>query len=245
MEAPVVIPPTWDGFHLGISGGFIRGEKQTLRLSGLNPQEQALIDFGGLNEIAFSKSGGTIGGGFGYDKQLGRGNGVVIGIAADMRAVGLDHTRNATVVAGYEYALTARQRLDYLGTLRGRLGYAFGPMLVYGTGGFAFGGASASGQTEIVNVGLYDAGRHSGVETGAVYGGGIEAILPRSFTPSFLAQDRLSMSVEYLRYDLGTRAVTIAGTGPFSSVGETAVARFRTQGQMLNLGLNYRFNAFD
>ena len=42
-------------------------------------------------------------------------------------------------------SITSTNKLDYLGTVRGRLGYLFTPaFLVYGTGGLAYGGVKAS-----------------------------------------------------------------------------------------------------
>ena len=48
----------------------------------------------------------------------------------------------------YTTAVTASNKLDYFGTLRGRYGYLFTPTLpVYGTGGFAYGGTGTSSLT--------------------------------------------------------------------------------------------------
>ena len=42
-------------------------------------------------------------------------------------------------------AIAASKSLDYLGTVRGRLGYLFTPtLLVYATGGLAYGGVNSS-----------------------------------------------------------------------------------------------------
>jgi outer membrane immunogenic protein len=91
---------------------------------------------------------------------------------------------------------------------------------------------------------LYD-----GIETGFVYGGGVEYAIP---SDSFLARFNLlsylnliqsqaiTFKVEYLRYDLGSRNVAVnpvlAGgpTGSFTS-------RFTTEGNLVRGGFTYRF----
>ncbi len=87
--------------------------------------------------------------------------------------------------AGVPSVNTFRSGIDFLGTVRGRLGYAFNTFLIYGTGGFAYG--------DVFNkAALYTAGNpnqlrfygsKSGIQTGYTYGGGIEYALP---TGSFL-----------------------------------------------------------
>ena len=74
--------------------------------------------------------------GFGYYYQFTPGSGFVAGVSVDADWVDLD--KNAYVLAPPLLSVY-HQRLDYLGTANGRLGYAFGRLLVYGTGGFAFG----------------------------------------------------------------------------------------------------------
>jgi outer membrane immunogenic protein len=61
--------------------------------------------------------------------------------------------------------------LNWFGTVRGRLGYAFGPTLVYGTGGFAY------GEVENSSAGF----SKTDTQTGWVAGGGIE----HKFNPSW------------------------------------------------------------
>ena len=74
---------------------------------------------------------------------------MVVGIEADAQYV--DFGREPEPLLGHRPAGPAQQvfnpagvsGLDYFGTVRGRLGYAFDRTLVYGTGGFAYGSAAA------------------------------------------------------------------------------------------------------
>ncbi|CAN3990041.1 outer membrane protein [Methylocystis bryophila] len=78
-----------------------------------------------------------------------------------------------------------RLGLDYIGTVRGRAGWLFTPtLLVYGTAGFAYGGVSAWGQ--------------SNIRTGWTAGGGLEWM----FAPNWSAK------VEYLYADLSSGGQT-------------------------------------
>ena len=69
----------------------------------------------------------------------------------------------SNIVIGAEGDVDFADGIDYLATVRGRLGYAFGPTLLYGTGGAAF-----------VSFNNNDLFNNSNNETGWVAGGGLE-----------------------------------------------------------------------
>ncbi len=52
--------------------------------------------------------------------------------------LGYNWQKSNNVVIGIEGDVSFSDGIDYLATIRGRLGYAFGPTLVYATGGAAF-----------------------------------------------------------------------------------------------------------
>ncbi len=63
--------------------------------------------------------------------------------------------------------------------MRGRVGYAFDRFMIYGTGGFAYGGVNnrvtffaPNGTIPFFN------GRQNDIQTGYAYGGGVEYALP-------------------------------------------------------------------
>lgn len=80
-------------------------------------------------------------------------------------------------VIGVEGDVNFAEGVDYLASARGRLGYAFGRTLLYGTGGVAFAGFDEVGINE--------------EETGWVAGGGLEAKV----------KENLSLGLEALYYD--------------------------------------------
>ena len=89
---------------------------------------------------------------------------------------------------------TVTQSLDWLGTIRGRVGYAMGAWMPYVTGGFAFGGG-----TRTTNIGSQSA---TATHTGYVLGAGVEY----AFSPQWTAK------LEYQYLNLGGSTLHIHGT---------------------------------
>ncbi len=135
--------------------------------------------------------------------------------------------------------------LDFLGTVRGRLGFAYNNMLIYGTGGYAYGdvqrGVTYYGPNAPTTP--YFTGESNGMRSGFVYGGGVEIAMP---TGSFF--DRFNMfhasgatiKAEYLHYDLGADTLNLPGVNGGSTIGGYST-RVRTDGDLVRVGLNYKF----
>ena len=81
--------------------------------------------------------GGIFGVNVGYNYQFA-GN-WVIGLEADIAGSTLDTSFTSADVLGL------KSKLSSLGTVRGRIGYAFDRALLYATGGFAYGHVENSG----------------------------------------------------------------------------------------------------
>ena len=94
--------------------------------------------------------------------------------------VGYNWQKPGDWVLGVEGDINFADEIDYLATIRGRLGYAMGSTLVYATGGVAF-------------IGADDAFEDSDSETGWVAGVGIEHKI----------RPNLSVGLEGLYYDFG------------------------------------------
>ena len=112
-----VAAPIWSGFYIGVNGGY-----------GWTANDGPLAPEGGFG-------GGQIGynwqGLFGYSPW-------VIGIEADIQGAGISDS--VSDVLGSQ-----ENSLNWFGTVRGRIGYAAGPALIYATGGFAYGEVQAKG----------------------------------------------------------------------------------------------------
>ncbi|MEW6639063.1 MAG: outer membrane protein [Pseudomonadota bacterium] len=114
-------------------------------------------------------------------------------------------------------------RLPWFATLRGRIGYAAGPLLIYGTAG------AALGRVEVDHAAFdgMPAGtdRFRDTRTGWVAGGGLEAAL----------SERWSAKAEYLYLDLGRISGDVPGLE-----GGTENIRVALRNHTARIGLNYR-----
>ena len=125
---------------------------------------------------------------------------------------------NATFPGGYVYNNNQRG----LGSITARVGYTWGPGLVYVKGGYAYSDNRERLTFAGAPVAFLLNGNHS---NGWTVGAGVEYM----FAPNW------SVKGEYMYYDFGsTRFVTPAALAPFGS--------FRTDDHTLKLGVNYRFN---
>ena len=247
MAPPVYAPPplptfTWTGAYFGVNAGYAFSHEGQFRtqeaLAGTTVRGQNISSdgFTGGGQIGYNYQFG--GGGFGG--LGGAGGGIVVGIEAD--AAYTDLTRNRTLTYGFDaptslFGTTTAYRsgLDYLGTVRGRLGFAFNQFLIYGTGGFAYGGVDNR-----VTVAGFGSGRSDSTETGYAYGGGIEYALPTNSFLNFFKSSAVTLKAEYLHYDLGrtTIAVNNAAGANF------ATARVSNDGDIARVGLNYKFGSW-
>ncbi|MCJ2100200.1 outer membrane protein, partial [Methylobacterium sp. E-046] len=191
---------TWTGAYFGINAGYAfdassnSNSNSTFTVPGAFTASGAPVSatFGNRSQDGFS-GGGQVG----YNYQFTPGSGVVIGVEADAQYLDFGRSRNnaitsAAVAPGY-YVTDPRglSSLDFFGTVRGRLGYAFDRVLVYGTGGFAYGSGSADR-----SCGGY-AGNDS-CRTGYAVCGGIEYALATEPVPNFFHPSALTLKVEGL-----------------------------------------------
>ena len=129
---------------------------------------------------------------------------------------------------------------DSLGTVRGRVGYAFDRTLIYATGGFAYGAETYRGVFQMAAAQPSFYGSSSRVETGYAAGGGIEFALPTDSVFNVFHSNAVTLKGEALYYDLGRRTVPLVAVGP--GVG-AYTARFRNEGVLGRFGLNYKFGS--
>jgi outer membrane immunogenic protein len=253
LRAPPPPPPppvfTWTGFYVGINAGYHWGsstfnftstDTSGLAVGGGLGAAQA---FGTIPTTGASGANGFIGGGqVGYNYQIDT---FVLGLELDIDgATGRDSSSAllSNVPAGFTISTLTQseQQLDWLGTLRARIGWTpIDRLLIYGTGGLAFGRSSAS--FSVVNAAanppLADFASNS-TSVGWTAGGGIEYALPDEWS-------NWSVKVEYLYYDLGRTTGTVfyqnidlAGAPESSSLS----GRIRHDGNIVRAGLNYKFN---
>ncbi|MCF4126655.1 outer membrane protein [Methylobacterium sp. SyP6R] len=277
VAPPPVFTPvpvfTWTGFYAGFNAGYGFNTADTRAPTvigvpaGTTAANSVFINqFGAptTGVVAFgnrNSNDGFVGGGqVGYNYQFTPGSGVVVGIEADAQYVDFGRSRNrfafATVPGGgvapgtLVFNPNGISGLDFFGTVRGRLGYAWDRTLVYATGGFAYG--SGGGR----DFGLTNSSRDD-FQTGWVVGGGVEYALPTDSFFNFFRSSAVTLKVEglYVNLDQGNRnngvfAQTANGTqySVFSpgvvSVGPANLYRRETEFAVVRAGLNYKFNGF-
>ncbi|MDB5512666.1 MAG: hypothetical protein JWR08_2149 [Enterovirga sp.] len=217
----------WSGFYAGANAGygFSTGAHRPACAA---PGGGACT---ALPALDVATDGFVGGGGFGYNQQIGR---FLAGIEADIQYTDLNRTVTLTGVApvaggapAAQYSAT--QSLDYLGTVRARMGYIANRLLVFGTGGFAYGDVQVR-QTVATGGATFTAARQM---TGLGYaaGAGLE----------YAVTSNVTAKAEALYYDLGTSR-TAAGSVP--ATGTVRGARFETEGVVARAGLNYKFDLF-
>jgi outer membrane immunogenic protein len=208
-----VAPPSWTGFYVGALGAYAHSDNNTL--------------FGNPGFVGVSPEGVFVGGLAGYNWQGAFGHrSLVLGIETDIQGSNandkhFEYNTNNNNLSTYE------ANLDWFGTIRGRIGYAFDTSLVYFTGGFAYGG--------LRNAVDLTGGGFKSDETGTGYtiGAGFE----HKVSPA------LSIKFEYQYLDLGkSDPVGVPGAGyagvPLSSLGyKVDDESFHT----VRVSLNYQF----
>lgn len=219
--APALAPAPaedWTGFYVGANVGY-GGDTFDY------PVNVARVGSGS----ARLTSGGVLGGGqVGYNKQLGS---YLLGLEADIQGTDVKAEISASGAGnGAAFDGKAGSSLDYFGAVRGRLGYlATSNILVYATGGFAYGGLNSYAKGSISGVGAASLSKDSDL-TGWTVGGGAELAL----------NPQWSVKGEYLYADLGKATLAsgnILGTSANLSVKPTV--------NVFRIGLNYKLDAFD
>jgi outer membrane immunogenic protein len=255
--APVPVASyNWTGFYIGATAGY-GWSNQGLILAGAvtfaNPAlsrsaQDAAASAASIPATLNTRARGFIGGiQLGYSFQM---NQVVWGVEADFSGADIKgsdtQVATALAVAGISVTSTAigDQRLSFLGTVRGRVGFTPADRsLVYLTGGLAYGQAKSSASVSQVMNGPSAGvtfptsanGSYSSMRVGWTLGAGFEW----AFDP------RWSMKAEYLYYNLGSATYgmgSVASTNrtgtAFTAVAVTGTTSFN--GSVARLGINYK-----
>ncbi len=194
--APVPVPVfSWTGIYIGVNGGYSFGTS--------NWSPPGFIPTGNFDTSGYL-FGGTLGGNY----QWGQ---FVLGIEGDGDWTNL--SGSVTCTGGYSCTTSS----EWLATVRGRVGYAFDRVLVYGTAGGAAGDIRANNS--------FTGGTDTNTEYGWTAGAGVEF----AFTPN------LTGKVEYLYVDLANGACSASCPG-FS--GPVAVSLTEN---VVRAGINYKF----
>lgn len=199
VAAPTTIPAyafNWSGFYVGANAGgrWLQDKGSTI----------------GGGETYRNNSSSFVGGlQGGYNWQTGN---VVLGAETDFDYG--NNSKTSALAAG-----TVRTKMDWSGSVRGRLGYAIDRTLIYGTGGLSWANFNMRG---VDNAGATASTSRS--RAGWTVGAGLEY----AFT------DKISVRGEYLYSDFGSTNVSYTGTAIPSH-------RESLTSHLARVGVNYKF----
>jgi outer membrane immunogenic protein len=233
--APVYVAPifTWTGLYIGLNAGYGFAGNKNVTVGG-SPLITASQLAGNTPFALSTKRDGFIGGAqIGYNWQAGS---FVYGLEADIQGADIKGSSSYCGPVGCANLITtASTKLDWLGTVRARFGFAaFDRTLLYVTGGLAVGSSKLSANiNEFSGAGRqFIASESSNARAGYTIGAGAEY----AFTQNWSAK------LEYLYYDLGSRSAVGIQTNPLGP--DFATYRTKTDGHIVRVGLNYRFGGF-
>ena len=190
---PVAAPaPLWSGLYGGAHVGGAWADEHTSDLNEYWAARYPTAPYYGTIGTSQSTSGVFGGGTIGYNMQRG---GVVFGLEADFGYMDLNRDQFLNAPAGYD--VTARSHLStgFYGDVTGRLGWAWGPWLLYGKGGLAVLEATTNIRDPYA---LYSA-TNDDTRVGWTAGGGFE----------YLWNPAWSVKVEYQYFDFGTASSSL------------------------------------
>ena len=274
---PVVAPApvyTWTGGYVGVNVGYGWGNENATEtvLTGLGYPEVAGIVpgvplYGSPNTFRLHPEGVLGGAQIGYNWQVSPMG--LVGVEADIQGADIKDKNNCILgcgvpVAQFPFTNTLSNfpiifgndsfthKIDWFGTVRGRAGYVAGPILLYVTGGLAYGDVSTSGNVngitsranrDFSQVNSF-AGSYSTDKTKVGWTAGFGAEGKLSWNPAW------SIKGEFLYIDLGTNndvfSTFFTAPGGGAVVGTQAGLRTdRSQNReaLFRLGLNYGFNS--
>jgi outer membrane immunogenic protein len=219
--APTVVIFSWTGFYIGAHGGGGWGRKETSTAP--YTFAAALI---APAPATINVSGGLVGGQIGANYQV---NSWVFGAEAQASWSNLKGSTtcigtSTTAGVATPVSATCNVKVDALGTITGRVGWALDRLLFYGKGGVAWTNDHYNWNSATV---LQPTLAANETRWGWMLGAGIEY--------AFL--DSWSGKIEYNYMDLGTRSPNFTSAGGLNSVPFNVRERI----SIVKLGINYRF----
>lgn len=225
----------WTGFYLGLNAGY-GWSRQTAQNGELFSGAPFPITAGFPDTFSGTASGFIGGGQIGYNHQINR---IVLGLEANLDYSGIKGGPTFSGVLNLggppvpvNTTVDLQQKLHWLATFRGRLGYTpYDALLVYATGGLA------AGKIENPMLILFNSiggtttftGSASTTRTGWTIGGGAEYGIGRNWTAK----------AEYLYVDLGRTSVTGTSVPPQPT---QTTADFKNHYHIVRFGVNYLFH---
>jgi outer membrane immunogenic protein len=239
---PVFVPPpfTWTGFYVGVNAGGVWSSGGNASTTAFFNGFPVLTTNWPNTNFGGGQSGFIGGGQAGYNWQWGSW---VLGAETDFDGTSLSRSRSvigptfADPIFGLPDFWTANGKvsLDWLGSTRARVGYAWDRLMVYGTGGVAYGGASSHLNVYDARDGFFfSSGGGSSSRAGWTIGGGVEYALTYN----------IILGAEYLYYNLGSRNFSFVPNVAASNFFGAAIfsqTKLNFDGSVVRARLSYKF----
>ena len=212
-RAPTLTPSyyNWSGFYVGGHVGGAWADKDW---------NQTFPGAFASNGTSFSADGFIGGGQLGYNWQTGNW---VFGVEADLSWSGQSGSGVQTPLTAW----TSFTDINWIGTVTGRVGYAWDRVLVYGKGGIAWANEDHSQSFNGVLV-----SSTSATPVGWTVGLGLEYAFGNNW----------SAKIEYDYIDLGNKNVGFTNVSPAPGVRAVDGFNIDQTMQQVKFGVNYRFN---
>jgi len=189
----------WSGFYLGVNAGYGSGNATSVG-----------VLTGATDTVNYN--GALLGLTAGVNAQF---DAFVLGVEGDVAWSGVKGT--TTCISG----AACTGELNWLGTVRARAGVAFDSILIFATGGVAFGGINASVSPAQAGT----TGSYSTTAWGWTVGAGIEAAVT----------ENMSIKAEYAYTDLGKSQAPVGTLGLGQAYDLSPIAH------TVKLGVNFHF----
>jgi outer membrane immunogenic protein len=233
--APPECDYTWTGFYIGGNAGYGWGNADTdvdplpdpvtfvnLRPTRLEPDPNGFI------------GGGQVGFNWQWNKWL------VLGAEADFQGSDMQGSDTLSPIIQndgtpwpFDHSfIHSNERTQWFGTVRGRIGFVpFCRLLIYGTGGLAYGNVDYSANTDFGFSSGFEKYQTDFTKTkvGWTAGAGTEYALSHHW----------SVKLEYLYYDLGDETRTVAANPTFPPF--AVRYEWDTTAHIFRGGLNFKF----
>jgi outer membrane immunogenic protein len=243
----------WTGFYVGGHIGAARGESIFSPVTDFifpgfiftPPLTAVLTRSGTLPGVTATNTNVVGGGQLGFNVQRGA---IVYGLEGDIGPTGLrqsvSFSASSPFAAGQTLTGTYSTAIDWMASLRARLGMTWDRLLAYATGGVAFVGGEVKSSFTLTNSvpgiifpvpgssGKTSAG-DSFTKVGWTLGAGVEWAFGNAWT----------LAGEYRHFDFGRERVLLASTDPSGALAlPTLATEVRLIVDQVTLRANYRFS---
>jgi len=229
-DLPAKTPPapvfSWNGFYFGVNigGGWANGDAQSVSVPDPGFFDPFRSNLKGTGVVA--------GGQIGFNWQLA--SNWVIGLEADVSGTTIDDTatQNPATIEGVPLnpasSLTLTRNINWLASVRGRIGVSWDRALLYFTGGVAWAGITFQAALDRPVLPDIFAVSVGDTRTGWVIGGGLEYAFENT---------NWTMRGEYLHYQFDGFRVDAPSFNSFTA--QDTLGNFNVN--VVRVGFNYKY----